>query len=303
MASKIDNIFLKEAGRRKIKTVAIPKSWDTVTKMYFRFIPDYFIVQNEYLKEQLVDLQDVSPEKIFVIGFPQFDWYTREDLIRSREEHFKKFNLDPDKPLVFFGSQGSWYDKDYTVAEKIYEWVKKDELAKPTQILFRPHFSNVKNNPFVKYKGVEKAAYDDSYNVSSDFRDSWDPTASETIDLLNTIAHADVVVIILSTLALDAACRDKSVINILYGSKYRKGKDITPLMQYSNHYEWVLETNATYKANNDEELKKYINEVLLYPENKSSEREVLRDKLCYKVDGRSSERMVKALETIINEDE
>lgn len=299
MASKIDNVFLKAAARRNIKTVSIPKSWDTVTKMYYRFIPDYFLAQNEHLKEQLINLQNIDPGRVSVVGFPQFDWYVREDLVRSREEHFKKFGLDPEKPLIFFGSQGSWYDKDYTVAEKIYEWIKNDELVKPAQILFRPHFSNVKNNPFIKYKNEEKAAYDDSYHVSDDFRDSWDPTVPETIDLLNTMAHADVVVIILSTLALDAACRDKSAINVLFGSKYRKGKDITPLMQYSNHYEWVLETNATYKAHNEEELKTYINEVLLHPEHKKEERKILREKLCFKVDGKSSERMVDTLESII----
>jgi CDP-glycerol glycerophosphotransferase (TagB/SpsB family) len=300
ITSKHDNIFMKAAKRRGIKTVSMPKSWDTVTKMYYRFIPDYFIVQNEHLKRELINLQDVPADKIFVSGFPQFDWYKKEEIIRPREEHFKKMGLDPKLPLILFGSQGSWYDKDYKVAEKIYEWVAKDELVKPTQILFRPHFSNVKTNEFRKYQGMPRAAYDASYHVSDDFRDNWDPTTPETIDFVNSIAHADVVVIVLSTLALDAACRDKPVINIVFGSRYRKGVDITPLMQYSNHYEWVFDTNATFRARNFLELKGYINTCLLDPSVKKKEREELRNKVCYKVDGGASLRIVEVLDKVLH---
>lgn len=300
ITSKMDNIFMKAARRRGVKIVSMPKSWDTVTKMYYRFVPDYFLAQNNLLKDQLVKLQDFPEEKIFVTGFPQFDWYRRPDIIRSREEHLKKMGLDPNRAVVFFGSQGIWYDKDYLLAEKIYEWIKNDELAKPAQFLVRPHFSNVKSQLYAKYKNMPKASYDDSYRISDDFRDNWDPSVEETIDFVNTMYHADVIVIILSTLALDAACADKSVINILFGAKFRKGKDIMPYMQYTNHYEWVFDTNATFKATNFEELKSYINLNLTNPDTKSKERTVLLEKLCYKVDGKSSERIVNAINNILN---
>jgi len=301
ITSKMDNVFMKAAKRRSIPTVSMPKSWDTATKMYYRFVPDYFIVQNNLLKEQLVNLQDFPHEKIFVVGYPQFDWYAKEEIIRTREEHFKKMGLDPKLPLILFGSQGSWYDKDYQVVEKIYEWIRKDELARPAQLLVRPHFSNVKTNPFQKYRNLPRAAYDDSYRISYDFRDNWDPSVVETVDFANTIAHADVVIIILSTLALDAACRDKPVINVFFGAKYRKGKDITPLMQHTSHYEWVIDTNATFHATSPEELKHYINTCLENPSVKAEERKVLRERLCYQVDGKSSERLVLALEEIIKQ--
>jgi len=299
ITSKMDNVFMKAAKRRGIRTVSMPKSWDTVTKMYYRFVPDYFIAQNILLKDQLVKLQDFPEDKIFVTGFPQFDWYTREELIRPREEHLKKMRLDPKRKLIFFCSQGSWYDHDYEAADKIYEWIKNDELVKPAQMLVRPHFSNVKTNPFQKYKDLPYAAYDNSYHISYDFRDNWDPTTSETIDFINSIAHADVLVIILSTIALDAACRDKPVINILFGAKYRKGKDITPLMQYSSHYEWVLDTKGTLTAYNFGELKSHINEALSNPRIREKERALLRERLCYKVDGKASVRIVEALESVL----
>lgn len=299
ITSKMDNIFLKAGKRRKIITISMPKSWDTVTKMYYRFLPDYFIAQNEILKKQLAKLQNFPQNKITVIGFPQFDWYRNKSIIRSRDEHLKKLGLDPNLPVIFFGSQGSWYNKDYLIADKIYDWVKNDELIYEAQFLVRPHFTNVKDKVYTSYKNKKKASYDDTYNTSEIFRDNWDPSTEETIDFVNTIYHSSVMVIILSTLALDGACVDKPVINTLFSAKFRKGKDITPVMKYTNHYDWVLKTGATFQAHNFEDLKKYINIALKNPDVKHKERELLLEKVCYKVDGKSSHRMVEAIHSII----
>lgn len=297
--SKMDIIFMKAAKRRGIPTAGMPKSWDNLTRMYLRFPPDYFLVQNEYLKDRLIRWQDIPQDKIYVIGFPQFDWYRRPEIIRTREEHFKKIGLNPALPLIFFGSQGTWYDKDYQVVEQIYEWVKNDELVKPCQMLVRPHFNNVRKSPLQHFKGKPKVVYDESYHISDVFVDNWDPLTPEIIDFVNNLYHCDVLVIVLSTLALDAACLDKPIINVLFGSKYRKGEDITPQMLYTEHYSWILESKGTSLIYTLDELKNCVNQYLLDPNIKSKERAVLREKVCYKVDGKSSERMVAAIEDIL----
>lgn len=299
ITSKMDIPFLKAGKRRGIPTVTMPKSWDNVTKMYFRFIPDYFLVQNEYLKDRLVILQNVPSDRIIVVGFPQFDWYVRKDIIRSREEHLTKMGLDPKLPLIFFGSQGIWYDKDYTIAEKIYEWIETDALVKPCQMLVRPHFTNVKSTPFNRFKHKPRVAFDDSYHISDVFVDNWDPLVPEMIDFANTLYHTDVMVIILSTLALDGACFDKPIINTLFGAKYRGKEDVTPYMPYTEHYSWVLETEGTTLAHSFEQLKEALNMYLLDSKIKAKERTALRERVCYKVDGLSSKRMVDALEHIL----
>jgi hypothetical protein len=296
----MDIIFMKEAKRRGIKTVSMPKGWDNITRNYYRYLPDYFIVQNEILKERTVNLQNFSPDKIFVTGFPQFDWYARKEIIRPKEEHFKKLGLDPNLSLIFFGSEGRWADKDYLVARKIYEWVKNNELIKPCQMLVRPHFSNVKDGLFLEFKNQEKIAVDETYHISNYFIDNWDPTDEETIDLANTLYYSDILITIISTLNLDAVCYDKPSINIGYGCKFRHNQDITPWLYTSDHSGWVLETKGVELVINEEELKNKINEYLINPDINKKEREVLRKKLCYKVDGHSSKRMVESLDFIIN---
>jgi len=60
----------------------------------------------------------------------------------------------------------------------------------------------------------------------------------------------------------------------------------------------VLETGGAKKVDSPHELKDQINEYLLNPQLNSKEREVLRKNLCYRLDGKSSERVVHILNTL-----
>jgi len=299
ITSVMDNVFMKAAKRRKIKVISMTKSWDNTTKLYFRFLPDYFLVQNEKLKERIVNLQNFPEDRIYVTGFSQFDWYTQKDIFRTREDHYKKMGLDPKLPLIFFGSQGLWFTKDYILADIIYSWVKNNELVKPCQLLIRPHFTNIKNTTLTKFKNKEKVVYDDSLHISNYFSDNWDPTKPEIIDFANTLYHSDIIVVIYSTIALDAVCFDKPIINALFGAVYRGDKDVTYLMKDLEHYQWIWDTDGTSIAKSPAELKDLINKYLADPKYKAKEREILKNNLCYKVDGKSAERMVAAINSIL----
>ena len=296
--SNIDITLMKEARRRNIPTVSMPKGWDNVTRNYYRFVPDYFLVQNEILRENMAVHQDFPKENIFVIGFPQFDWYARPDVLESREEHLATLGLDPEKPYIFFASEGVWADRDHEIAEQIYSWIESGVFTQPVQLLVRPHFTNVKDGHFESFKGREHAVLDESFEVSELFLDNWDPKVSETISLANTLKHAAMLVTIVSTINLDAACYDKPLVNFLYGAKYRGDKDISAYLFDSNHMQWVADTKALRYAHSPEELKKHIQFYLDGNDAEKEGRQKLREQLCYKVDGKSSERMVAALTTV-----
>ncbi len=297
--SSQDILFLKEAKRRGVLTVSYPKGWDIYARTYYRFLPDYFMVQNEILRDKLIELQGVKKEKIFVVGFTQFDWYKIDDILVDRGEHLRKYGLDPDLPLIFFGSEGTWADNDVDIAKKIYEWVRNDELAVQCQMIVRPHFSNVKDGHFLWFKNRERVALDESYHISDAFIDNWDPTIDETIEFTNTLKHSNLMITIASTLNLDAVANDIPVVNIGYGAKYRNGRDITKLLYQSDHMGWVLETGGVRVAYSEGELKDMINDYLVNPQKDSAERQILRDRFIYKVDGRSSERMVGVIDDIL----
>ena len=299
ITSRFDNVFLKEAKRRNIKTVSMTKSWDNATKMYHRFIPDYFLVQNDRIKKALMEVQHVKESSIFVVGFPQFDWYTNASYLVSREQHLTKKGLDPTLPVIFFGSQGEWYPYDYTIAETIYEWIRDGVLCMPCQLLVRPHFSTVKTTPLQKLRGLPGVAYDDGYEVSEAFSDNWDPKIEEVADFANTMYHSSMIVNMVSTLALDAACFNKPIINVLYGGVYQNNKDVTAYLSQVVHYGWIFDTKAPTVVKNKEQLKQAINMYLKDQTIKSKERTLLRDTFCYGIDGKATEKIVQALHTIL----
>jgi len=299
--SGFDGAFMKEAKRRKIPTVSMPKSWDNTSLGYARFLPDYFIVPNEPSRQAVVDLQDIPADRVYITGIPQFDWYVKKGIIKSRQEHFKKKGLDPELPLIFFGSEGVWSAYDHEVAEIIYKWIENNELTKPCQMLARAHFSNSDLNIFKKFQGKRNVVID-SYRLTNFLDDKWDQNEEEMIDFINSLFHCDIMINAASTLTLDAACFDKPIINIGFGCSYeggdRNGTDITWMMYVSDHFEWVLETGATKKVDTPDELKVQINSYLVHPQQEAQERKVLRKKLCYRIDGRASERIANILHSI-----
>lgn len=300
--SGFDVSFMKEAKKRNIPTVSMPKSWDNIPLGYARFLPDYFVVPNEPSRQVAIHGQNMPADRVAIIGIPQFDWYGRKDIIKSREDHLKSKGLDPTLPLIFFGSEGVWATHDHQVAEKIYMWVKNNELAKQCQLLVRPHFSNADQDIFKNLRDQAKVAVD-GYRLTNFLGDKWDPSTEEMIDFINTLYHCDLMINAASTLTLDAVCFDKPIINIGFGCIYENrnpsSKDITASALYtSDHFDWVLATGATKKVDDYNELKQQINRYLLNPQLEAKEREILRQKLCYRLDGHSSARLVDILANV-----
>ena len=289
---------MKEARKRGIRTVSMPKGWDNITKALYRFVPDVLVVQNEYMRRGAVRSQGIPREKIAVVGFPQFDWYRRPEILLSREDYCASVGFDPKKKIIFFGSEGRWAPHDDRIVSLLATWVRDGAFVAPCSLFVRPHFSDIKERRFDKMRGVSKdVVIDESFTVSDFFSDNWDPGVEETKKFINLIYHMDVLVTVASTLTLDAACFDKPIINVVFNVLHhpKTGRDNSHLLYTQDHYDWVFETDAVDLVKSKEELRENINRYLVNPSRKSTERSVLRDTLCYKIDGRASERLADVI--------
>ncbi len=301
IVSKHDIECMKEAKRRGIKTVSMCKGWDNITKILLRTLPDLMIVQNEGLKNDMERVQNFPRNHIAVTGFPQFDWYKRTEIIIPRAEFFAQLGLPADRRLLFFGSEGAWAPDDDRIAETLAQWVNGSEtLVRPCSLLVRPHFSDITNPRFNRFRGIPNVKLDDNYSFSDFFIDNWNPGVAETKFFVNCIYHSDMMIMVASTLALDAACLDKPVIGIGYNVLHRpNGEDVSRDLYETDHYRAVVQTQAITMVYSDSELKSAVNNYLTNPTHNQAEREVLRKELCFRVDGNSSKRMAHNIMSLV----
>ncbi len=298
LISGFDVLFLKEAHRRGVPTISMPKGWDNVTKEYYPFIPNWFAAPNAISFECATKLQDMRPDRVRIVGLPQFDWYARPDIRRSREDHLRAKGLDPARKVIFFGSEGAWSENDWRVAELLYDWIQEGVFGS-AQLFIRPHYSDVQSPKFKNLRGKPLVHVDDYPKVEF-LVDKWDPTIEETIDFTNSILHADVVINIASSLSLDAACADRPVVLVGFGCEFEGEKDVTiPKLYGSDHIRWLESSGGTDRADSQEQLKNMVQQALENPAHNAEGREVLRTGLCYRVDGKSSERLADLVEEVI----
>ena len=291
--SGIDVEILKEAKKRKLKTISMPKSWDNIGWLLFRVEPDIFLVQNDNMKDQAVKYQAINPQKIKVVGFPQFDIY-KEDVLISKETYCAEKGLDPGLPILFLGSEGLWSEGDDKIFEELIFCREKGEI-KNCNIVIRPHFSNVQKNKYEKFKHYKNLYIDGDFRKSSFFGDKWDPTRQDQINFTNLLYHCNALVTFASTLALDMACFNKPIIAVCYGTNFKNGEDVTEKMYTSVHYKDVIDTGAATLTHSKEELMEAVNKFLENSYSKQEEVRMLRKNLCGILDGKSGERIARSV--------
>ncbi|NQU83657.1 MAG: CDP-glycerol glycerophosphotransferase family protein [Parcubacteria group bacterium] len=289
--AKVEIPMLKEAKRRDIKTVAMPKSWDTFDKQFFRVKIDKLLVYNEGLKEMAVHGQNIERENITVVGFPQFDIYSDKSILKPREEFLKSLGLDPKRKVVFFGSGGlfgpSFLDEEF--ATEISRFLNSNGVFEDTSLIIRLHFGEYNSKRFDKFKSLPNVYIDNTHQRNAIFGELGDPSREDMVWLANLLYHSNVTINPGSTLSLDAACYGKPIICTGFGCK--------TLENCINiaYYKRVLDTGGVRLVKNYNELKQSINEYLRDPSVDAKERAVLRKTVCANPDGKSGCRVAQFL--------
>lgn len=297
--SEMDYDVLKEAQKRHVKTVSMPKSWDNLSRLLFRVEPDLFLVQNKNMKKETVKYQAIGHQKIKIVGFPQFDIY-KEDVLVSKEEFCTKKNLDPGLPILFLGSEGLWSMGDEKIFEDIVLCRERGEIT-DCNIVIRPHFSTAHQNKYERLRLYKNIFIDDNFRKSDFFGDRWDPTREDQINLTNLLYHCNALITFASTLTLDIACFNKPVIAAAYGVNFKDGKDISLSVYRNGHYKQVLETGVPILVYSKEDLAAAINQSFKDPYTRQKEVGTLKENMCGVLDGKSGERIARTISDYLYE--
>ncbi len=298
ISSDTEAALIKAAKKRHIPTIAMPKSWDNLSKFGFRVKADMFVVWSQFTKNQAIVFQNYLPEDVVEIGIPQFDGYVDKQRIYTREKFCNLYGLDPSLPIIFFGSEGKLFPTDSEIASILAEYVNIHQC----QLLIRPHYGYKRDEKkFSHLFNIPHVTVDLFNNPSSSFRDEWDYSDEFTNRFINSMYHSDVIINTCSTLSLDGAAFDKPIISIGFDGYQDLPYEKSIRRWYETYYfSYVLKTQAVDVAYNKEHLFNLITDCRNQPLLRKKERDVLIKNFCGTLDGEAGNRLYSAIIKLLN---
>lgn len=282
-----------------IPMIAFVTSFDNLTTKT-RLLVDYdgYIVWSENMRDTLHALYPHTAGKpAAVTGPPQFDILRKESLYQTREEFFAQYGLDPAKTTVVYclGSP-RFLNEDYG-ALQLLERVSGDPAFDHIQWIVRPHpaFQEEQHKvlgqirqrfPHVVFQGAQRAG-----------PGAPSPTGETMVEWVNTMRHADVIVNLCSSVALDAAIFDKPIVNVTFDPEPgQPNGDLIEDINYKwEHYKPITESGATWLAKDIGSVVEAIDAYARRPERHRAERQAMLRSICGEVDGQAAKRMGAAI--------
>jgi len=296
--SDFDLDALAAARKNKVKVVGMIRSWDNPTSGgLIQIVPEIILVWNPYLYEKLSLLQHIPEERIKIVGITYYDWYVRKDIMLSREKFLEKFGIKAAQKIILFAGIGEFLaPHEAEVAEIISEAIAEGRIQKSPLVIFRPHPAFKVNRE--RIAGLKHFVFDDNVAIyTASAKSSADMDIEKTAHLVNSIAHADLVITTASTMTIDAAAFNKPVICIGFDGKSSEAyrNSVKRYYQSYTHYIEISKTHGFKIAYSAEDLIEYINQYLEDPREDENGRKLLFQKFIWKMDGKSSQRLVRVL--------
>ncbi len=290
----------KAARLHGVPVIAMPKSWDNLSKTGFRLKPDRMVVWSPFMRDETVRFQSMRADRVDIVGVPQFDVYhDPEKRLSSREAFCEEIGLDPSRPYVLYASEGKVTPNDGEAVAVLADAVADGRLSRDLQILVRPHYGY--RNELAKFaalRGRLGIVFDEYNEPSPAFHDQWDWSEKHWHRLGDSLFHAAAVVTTASTITVDATALDRPVVNI--GFDTRQGtlpyeKSMTHWYD-TEHYCAILESGVPEMATTPDALVAAVADALTHPERKTALRAAFRDRFCGPLDGRAGERVAEAVD-------
>jgi CDP-glycerol glycerophosphotransferase (TagB/SpsB family) len=263
--------------------------------MVFKY--DGYVVWSEGMKKELHEYYPHTRQSAcYVTGAPQFDVFFQERFRRSRAEFCARHSLDEKRPIILYApGTPNMFKEDRAIlhlAEQVVSGAFGD-----AQMLIRPHplHDDGRLNESLRGFGsrvVTQRSGQAGLKVAERALDE-----SQIIEWVNTFRHADVVVNLSSTAAIDAAIFDRPVVNLNFDPEpdRRRQRLIKEINHVWPHSKAIAESGGLWLVNDLEEMITAVKTYLERPELHHKERRRMAEMVCGQIDGRCGERMAQAL--------
>jgi hypothetical protein len=272
------------ARRLGIPTATFIHSWDNLPKGRMAVVADHFLVWSDFMRSELLAYyREVPPDRVHVVGTPQFEPYFDASLLEPRSVFLERLGLDPARPTVCFsGDDVSTSPYDPVYLSDLAAGLRELPPARRPQVLFRRCPVDVSG----RYRDVlrrypEIAVAEPKWTHEG--HDDWTqvlPTPADATLLANVVHHCDAVVNLGSTMAMDFAIVDKPAVYLAYepaGSDPRGRWNAAALYRLP-HLRSVHELQPVHWARSARELAEVVAHSIQHPGEKSVARRAWLDR-------------------------
>lgn len=297
---RMDLGLMKAAKRRHVRVVGMPKSWDSLTSKCFTPIkPDLMLVQNEITEKEARSYSDMPAEKLHIVGIPQFDFYFKRSLIQPREEFLRLIGVPEQGRYVLFTGGGLLlFPDECEVLSEVVRQFETSAAYADTMLVYRPHPNYGWCTDVAA--SSKKVVVASSHKRIQDTTGGWEFEQDDLQYLLNSIYHADVVLHMASTVAIEVALMDRPMVGIACDGAHQKPFYLSSERYYqTSHFAPLVRSGGMKIAKSVDEIMQAITAYRADPSLDSEGRKrIVREEVVY-ADGRASERIARCIREIL----
>lgn len=266
------NIPMYEAARRLgIKRTCVIYSWDNVAKARLFTPSDVYMLWSQYMFDQMqLFYPEISKEKLFITGTPQFSFYFNDDYRSNRDAFCEKWALPVNRPLILFtGSDHKTSPYDPYLLRDCAEAILSIPEDKRPALIFRrtpADFTDRYDWVFDKYSCIKKM--DPVWLNNGTGWGSAVPTQADIENIVGLVQHCAVVINVASTMALDAATHNKPCLYLSYHPKEArdKGMPVYNTTHDEDHFKVMKDIDAVAYVEHEDALLSTIEKALTAPD-------------------------------------
>ncbi len=251
-----------------IPTVAFVYSWDNVPKAMQVVETDYYFVWSDHMRQQVLQYYPfVKEEQVIVTGTPQFEPHYYKELIKTKEEFFKEYNLDLSKKYICFsGDDETTSPLDQYYLEDLAKAVRNlNEKGENLGIIYRKCPVDLTK----RYDAVLDANKDIIVSIDPLWKPvgtMWNqvmPTKEDVGLLVNVCYHSEFVTNVCSSTVFDFVIHNKPCIYYNYEQpQLKKGiRDIGQNYKYV-HFRSMPSKKAAIFCTDKNDLERLIHRIL-----------------------------------------
>lgn len=290
------------AGKLSIDTSSFIFSWDNLSskgRMAAKFTS--FLVWSPLMKQDLLHFYPgVSPQRVKVVGTPQFEPYVMPAYSTKKPDFLSMFDIPEGKKILCYSCGDiSTSRNDELYIEVIATAIEKKEFSEQVELIVRTSpaedpdrfFFLAEKYPLIRWN------YPDWFLARQDHPEPWSqriPFEKDIKQLRALLMYADISINMCSTMSLDFMLFDKPVINPVFGNEKNELYNDQRFLKFG-HYEKVVDSGAVKIARDRSELVEAINYYLKNPTADKQERERLLELQIGKPLEGISSRIVKVL--------